>query len=134
MKNKKLFFLGFLTLFIFAIFFFFSKPQSSKKIISYQLQNKTYRLYTAENSAEWGQGLMNYKKLDGVDGMIFVFPNKQYRSFWNKNTLMNLDIYWLDDDVVVGKSYLPAIKEGESETIVNSPKPANKVIELEIKK
>lgn len=30
-------------------------------------------------------------------GMLFVFPNDKYYGFWMKDTLVPLDIFWLDD-------------------------------------
>ena len=37
--------------------------------------------------------------------MIFIFPDKERQTFWNKNTYLDLDIYWMNDDKVVGKSF-----------------------------
>ncbi len=98
--------------------------------IDYKLSGKSYKLLIADTPQKWEKGLMNFRKLDGVSGMIFLFPDKQYRSFWNKNTLMNLDLYWLDDDKILGRSYLPSIEISNGVVIVNSPVPANKVIEF----
>jgi uncharacterized membrane protein (UPF0127 family) len=84
----------------------------------------------ADNSQEWSKGLMNYRKPVNFDGMIFIFPKKEIQSFWNMNTYLNLDLYWLDDDKVIGKSFLPSIENTKNIIYVNSPKPANKVIEI----
>jgi len=73
---------------------------------------------------------MFYKKPVNFDGMIFVFPDKEIRSFWNKNTYLDLDIYWLNDNKVVGKSYLPSIEKSKEVIIVESKVKINKVIEL----
>lgn len=119
-----------------GVFTVFNKKQVSnnKEIITYVLNNKTYKLYTAKNPIEWETGLMYYRKLDGVDGMIFIFPDKQIRSFWNKNTFMDLDLYWLSDDSVIGKSLLPSIEKSKEIVIVSSPDKANKVIEIEVRR
>lgn len=106
---------------------------NAKKIL-YTLNRRQYTLLTATNPQEWQQGLMGYRKLDGADGMIFVFPDKQIRSFWNKNTFMDLDLYWLNDDKVIGKSYLPSIEKSKGIVIIASPDKTNKVVELLIKK
>ncbi len=100
------------------------------QIISYRLENRNYRLLVANNSRQWERGLMDFKKLDGVDGMLFDFPDKGYRTFWNKNTYIDLNLYWLDDEKVVGTSDLPSIDKSGGITIVSSPAPVNKVIEL----
>ncbi|MBI3366310.1 DUF192 domain-containing protein [Candidatus Roizmanbacteria bacterium] len=127
---KKLLFL-FLIFFIVIVFAFLNKYSVNKnKSILYTLNNKTYTLLTAKSPGEWEKGLMNYRKLDGVDGMIFLFPDKEIRSFWNKNTLMDLKLYWLNDDIVVGEDYLPSIEKSNKIVIITSPDKANKVIEL----
>lgn len=44
------------------------------------------------------KGLMHVRKLPEDDGMLFVFREKQVLSFWMKNTLIPLDIAYLEDD------------------------------------
>ena len=100
-----------------------------KETISYSLQGKKYELLVADNSQKWQKGLMDKKRLDNADGMIFIFPDKNVRSFWNENTYLDLDLYWLDDDKIVGKSFLPSVKK-QGVITVTSPTAVNKVIEL----
>lgn len=110
---------------------FFAKK---KKTIPYILKGKKYELLVASTPQEWEKGLMFYRKLDGADGMIFIFPDKKVRSFWNKNTLIDLRLYWLDNDMVIGESYLPSIEKSKDIVIVTSPGKANKVVELVVKR
>jgi len=130
---KKIFIFFILFLLLIGLFITLKKKQDSnnKEAITYQLNNRNYRLFTAKNPQEWEKGLMYYRKLDEVDGMIFIFPSKQIRSFWNKNTLMDLDLYWLNNNDVIGKSYLPSIEKSKEIVIVSSPDKANRVIELQ---
>lgn len=115
-----------------GIFFILNKKQpDNKEVITYQLNSRNYKLYTARNSQEWEKGLMYYRKLDGADGMIFIFPDKEVRTFWNKNTFMDLNLYWLNDKNVVGESFLPSIEKSKDTVIVTSPDKANRVIELQ---
>lgn len=99
-------------------------------IANYLLDKKRYRLLVADTPEKSIQGLMFVRSPQNFDGMIFLFPDKQSRSFWNKNTFVDLNLYWLDDDKVVGKSYLPSIEKSKEVIMVNSPKPVDKVIEL----
>lgn len=120
-------------LIIFLILLFYSYFNKKSPFIQYKLNNKTYKLLTAKNSAEWEKGLMFYKskeELKGADGMIFIFPDKDYRTFWNKNTYLNLDIYWINNDKVVGKGFLPNIKKSKEVVIIKSKMKVNKVVEL----
>jgi len=102
----------------------------NKQATSYKLENKNYCLLIADNSFKWGRGLMNYRKPVDFDGMIFIFPNKEIRSFWNMDTFMDLKLYWLSDEQIVGKSDLPSIEKTKDPLFVNSKKAVNKVIEL----
>lgn len=114
------------------VFFYFSFNKKSP-FTEYKLNNKTYKLLTAKNSAEWQKGLMFYKNkkdLKGADGMIFIFPDKEIRSFWNKNTYLDLNLYWLDEDKITGRSFLPSILKSKEIITVNSGKKINKVVEI----
>ena len=73
---------------------------------------------------------MFYKKPVDFDGMIFIFQNKEIRSFWNENTYLDLNLYWMDDNKVVGKSILPSILKSKEIITVNSGKKVNKVVEI----
>jgi len=96
----------------------------------YSINNKNYCLLIADNQDEWEKGLMFYKKPLDFDGMIFIFPDKRVRSFWNKNTYLDLDLYWMDEDKVVNKSYLPSILKSKIIVIVESKEKVDKVVEI----
>ena len=98
-------------------------------LITYQLNNKQYRLLVANGPKLWERGLMFIKKKENFDGMIFYFPEKDFRSFWNKNTLIDLEIYWLIDNQIVGRDQLPAVTKSGL-VYINSPQPVNRVIEI----
>ncbi|MBI3619735.1 DUF192 domain-containing protein [Candidatus Roizmanbacteria bacterium] len=100
------------------------------RLTGYTLDNKRYKFAVAENEKQYVQGLMFVKKPLPIDGMLFVFPDKKYRTFWNRNTHLPLILYWLLDDKVVGKNYLPAIDESKIVFTIESPAPVNKVVEF----
>ncbi len=127
---KKIILLACCLLFGFLAVFFFTKKISRTGTISYNLNGKTYHLLTAVNAVQWEQGLMYYRSLKNADGMMFIFPDSQYRSFWNKNTYMNLDVYWINGKTVVGKNFLPSIEKSRTTVIINAPGKVDKVIEL----
>lgn len=53
-------------------------------------------LEVADNEEERSEGLMNVTELGEREGMVFIFPNEGPRAFWMKNTLISLDMIFLD--------------------------------------
>src|SRR3990167_6924257 len=126
MKNS-IFKLTFIIFFLLSVLFFNLKKDD---VINYKIKDKTYKLLVADSSKEWERGLMDVKELNNADGMIFLFPDKKPRIFWNKGTLVDLDIYWILNDKVVGRDFLPSIKKSFGVVYVSSPVPVNKVVEI----
>jgi poly-gamma-glutamate capsule biosynthesis protein CapA/YwtB (metallophosphatase superfamily)/uncharacterized membrane protein (UPF0127 family) len=108
----------------------FQIENMSERLVPYELENKIYLLREAKTPEEWQKGLMFVKKPVDYDGMIFIFPDKQIRSFWNQNTFIDLEVYWLDDDKIIGKDKLESIEKTKKIQIIQSPAPVNKVIEI----
>jgi poly-gamma-glutamate capsule biosynthesis protein CapA/YwtB (metallophosphatase superfamily)/uncharacterized membrane protein (UPF0127 family) len=108
----------------------FQIEKMSERLIPYELENKIYLLREVKTPEEWQRGLMFVKKPVDYDGMIFIFPDKQIRSFWNKNTFVDLEVYWLDDDKIIGKDKLESIEKTKNVKTIQSPGPVNRVIEL----
>ena len=84
----------------------------------------------ADDNEERTKGLMFREKLDENDGMLFVFDNENYQTFWMKNTLIPLDIIFINKnlEVVDIKNAVPC-KE-EPCTLYKSSKPAMYVLEV----
>lgn len=123
----------FVIIFFSIIFFVFINKQPTSLLSTYNIDGKIYRLLEAKNPIDWTKGLMFYKnksELKGADGMIFIFPNKQVQSFWNENTYIDLDIYWMDDEKIIGKSFLPSILKSKQPVTVTSPGKVNRVMEI----
>lgn len=66
---------------------------SKKKIV---LEKVIIKVEMAETDKQHEQGLMFRKKLQSNEGMLFVFSDEQIRSFWMKNTIINLSIGYFD--------------------------------------
>jgi len=132
-KNKKLFVLKLLCFFLCAVLCWlvvknFLKPKFS--IVEYVLEGKKYKLYLADEPYKWQRGLMFVKKLKDIDGMLFVFPEKKHRVFYNKNTYLDLEVYWINGSSVVGKNFLPSIKRSKKIVYLPSPQEVDKVVEI----
>lgn len=126
--------IGFILGFIFLIFVFYQASTQTEKTLSYVLEGTEVRLLIADTPKEWEEGLMGREKLpDDVDGMIFIFPDKKVRRFWNKNTYLDLDIYWVVSDRTIEKSFLPSIKKSKEIVTVESPSAIDAAVEIEKK-
>jgi uncharacterized protein len=55
-----------------------------------------YRLELARTPEEVQQGLMFRESLPANTGMLFLFGEPDVHTFWMKNTMIPLDIVWLD--------------------------------------
>ena len=68
---------------------------------------------------ERGAGLMGYTELDAQTGALFVFDTINQWAFWNKGTLIPLDVIWLDESFIITDiASLPAIVDEDMPTLV----------------
>lgn len=82
----------------------------------------------ADDSYQTETGLMYRKSMANNRGMLFIFPNLDYRSFYMKNTEFGLDIIYLDQDQKIVSIQKNA--EPQNETSLPSEAPAKYVLEV----
>ena len=102
-------------------------PEHNKACID----SNCFDIEIAESSEERSKGLMYRESLDENAGMLFIFEEEKEYSIWMKNTLIPLDIIWINKDleiVHIEKNVQPC-KEDPCK-IYKPDKPAKYVLEL----
>lgn len=130
MKNisKILLILAILVIAVVAIVSF-SKPRKAQ----IEILGEQVNLLIANNLLEQKKGLSNTQVASlGADGMLFVFADKQQRTFWMNQMNYNLDVLWIADNKIMKiDRNVPAPKSGEEPAKMYSrPFEVNMVIEL----
>ncbi|NNJ66864.1 MAG: DUF192 domain-containing protein [Boseongicola sp.] len=73
-----------------------------------------FTVEVADDPAERSQGLMNRESMARSTGMLFVYDHPQRVAFWMRNTLIPLDMIFLDDTGTVQRVHENAIPLDET--------------------
>ena len=131
MKKKIIFGLLFF-LFIILIFTSFNyQKKASENYATISISEYSFTLEKAVTPQEKSRGLMFRDMMPEDHGMIFIFDEKAEQSFWMKNTLIPLDIIFIDENkkIVDIKNNVQPCKHDPCVTYISS-QPALYVIEL----
>lgn len=92
LKKQLLIIIIIFIIFFLAYFFYLFNKNYTQACI----KHKCFSLELAKTSAEKEKGLMFRTFLPENKGVLFVYQDSGIRSFWMKNTLIPLDIIWID--------------------------------------
>lgn len=84
---------------------------------------------TAENEDEWAMGLMYRTTMAENQGMLFIFPNEDFHTFWMQNTVLPLDIIFVNAKKEIIKIHKNTVPFQESPSY-DSDKPAMYAVEV----
>jgi uncharacterized membrane protein (UPF0127 family) len=88
----------------------------------------TFHVELARTPTERARGLMYRTRLAPDDGMLFVFDQEENQVFWMKNTLIPLDMIFIDHDLkIVG---IVANAEPQTLTARSVDRPSQYVLEI----
>lgn len=93
-------------------------------------ENYCFYVELAKTARERNRGLMFRENLNSDEGMLFIFEEEKEYSFWMKNTLLSLDIIWINKDkgvVFIKKNAQPCPENCED---IKPDKKAGYVLEI----
>ena len=94
-------------------------------------ENKTlaeFKIEIADSPYERQTGLMYRDSLEEQHGMLFIFENSELRGFYMKNTLIPLDLIFIDENYEIVHIYSKATPY--ETTTISSQLPAKYVFEI----
>ncbi|TSC72132.1 MAG: hypothetical protein G01um101470_409 [Parcubacteria group bacterium Gr01-1014_70] len=116
---------------IYTAYVYETQPLRTYEKKEIQIGNASLNVFVADTPEKRTRGLMGVSHLAEDAGMLFIFSDSSPRTFWNKNTLIDLDLLWISENRVVGISALPSISQSGGEIVsIRSPKSADKVVEM----
>ena len=74
-----------------------------QQMINITVNNKQYQVKEAKTKEERAKGFQGIKELPENEGMLFYYDSPQEVSMWMKDTLIPLDIIFINDDQEVIK-------------------------------
>jgi uncharacterized membrane protein (UPF0127 family) len=99
--------------------------------LNVSINGRTFSLEQVRTEAELTKGLMDRTSLPKNSGMIFWFPTRENLNFWMKNTLIPLQIIFIDGCKIVDIQEMTVEKDpSNAKTYYISKFPADKAIEL----
>jgi len=129
MANSKIRYLFFI--FIFFLVIVYSSPLNKKCtvfITSGTGKKVAVNVELASTVKEREKGLMFRKSLEESEGMLFIFEEEQHLNFWMKNTLIPLDIAYINKNGIINEIF--HMKELDVSVTYNSIKPAMYALEV----
>ena len=91
------------------------------------VQDTVFYVELADSPEERQRGLMHRQSLASDHGMLFIFSDSQVRSFWMRNTYIDLSIAYIDSNgVIIDILDMEALDE----TPVRSSLPAQYALEV----
>lgn len=95
------------------------------------INNNSFELTVVRTPKEMEIGLSETDSLPQNKGMLFVFKNPDYYSFWMKNMKISIDIIYINKDKIVTIfSNVKPPQPNESPIIYRPDEPSDKVLEI----
>lgn len=117
---------------LFAVVLIITLLVTGEKTTTAQINNQTFKVEVAKTETERQMGLSGKESLSSDQGMLFVFDNPDYHSFWMKDMKFPIDIIYLSGEkvVTVVENAEPPISSNENLVIYQPEEKADRVLEV----
>jgi len=85
------------------------------------MKGNCFSVELATTEAQREQGLIYRKELDKNKGMLFIFDKEDIYPFWMKNTLIPLDMIWIDSNnkvVFISQNVQPCLPAQAGKSLI----------------
>ena len=112
----------FIKVFLLFLFLYNNSVFAESYIKNLEIINDTgkpiqYHVEVAKTNEEQAEGLMYRLELKKNGGMLFLFNNEKKASFWMKNTLIPLDIIFINKNGSINNIYKNTIPKSKKRII-----------------
>ncbi len=98
------------------------------EIVTPEKEVHRFEVELAETPEQQQLGLMHRESMAGDKGMLFIFSQESNLGFWMKNTLIPLDMLFIDEDGFI--NHIHPMAKPLDLTTVRSTSPAKAVLEI----
>lgn len=130
-KNNKIIFSILIIIVFLIIIIFIFKKKNVDNFVEIKINEVKLRVELAQSPAEHYRGLSHRESLENISGMLFLFSDKQVRSFVMRNMLMPIDIVFIDENTIIDTYKNLPFDLNSQKILYKSSSPTDKVLELE---
>lgn len=105
----------------------------SKETSAITINGHSFKVTEVSSQKDLEIGLSETKSISSDQGMLFIFEEASYYSFWMKNMKFPIDIIYINQDAIVTiRNNAQPPKNNTDNLVVYFPeKPSNKVLEIQ---
>lgn len=114
-----------------VVFFYFAVSMFLPQEPAIIINNQRIKVEIADEPAEWQKGLSDKESLKAKEGMLFIFPEVDYRGFWMKDMRFPIDILWINEHrEIIEITQSVSVPDAKDTPIFYSKKPIHYVLEV----